>query len=206
MSESDAITGFGDVLRQARESKQISIEELAQKLGWQKSRLEDYESGKTQPTPDSVDRIAEALGLSSVDLQTLYLFKRIPDLRSAPGYFQELVRQNIAQTNIPTVRAKIEEILVIEITQSELEELKRGGPESLLLNFAFATTSCFVSFLIVLLTVQLPLNRITMFFQSVTLVMGLSTTVLFTLWLRLRRRRWDVLDRIEQRIRSKFHR
>lgn len=159
MSEPVPVTGFGDVLRRARESKGLTIEELAEKLGWQKNRIEKYENGETQPSPDSIDRIAESLELSPDDLRALYLFYRAPELLSRPDFYLRLVQQNVTPT-IPTIRASIREILVIEITQSELEELKRGGPESLLLNFAFATTSCFISFLVVLLTVQVSLVRV----------------------------------------------
>ena len=59
MSES-----FGDRLRKAREDKQLSQGELADKTGFQPSAVSHFESGRRAPSFDNLKKLADALTVS----------------------------------------------------------------------------------------------------------------------------------------------
>lgn len=61
---------------------------------------------------------------------------------------------------LPAVRrARIERLDIYEISETELQILERGSPDSILLNFAIFLVSIAVSFLVALLTTGCYWNR-----------------------------------------------
>ncbi len=55
-------------------------------------------------------------------------------------------------------RAKLDSLKIYEITEKELDTIEKGSGDSLFLNFSIALFSIFISFLIVLLTVDFFYN------------------------------------------------
>ena len=60
--------------------------------------------------------------------------------------------------SIGVKRAKLDSLKIYEITEKELDTLEKGSGDSLFLNFAIFLFSIFISFLIVLLTVDFFYN------------------------------------------------
>lgn len=60
--------------------------------------------------------------------------------------------------SIGVKRAKLDSLKIYEITEKELDILEKGSGDSLFLNFAISLFSIFISFLIVLLTVDFFYN------------------------------------------------
>lgn len=56
--------------------------------------------------------------------------------------------------SIGVKRAKLDSLKIYEITEKELDTLEKGSGDSLFLNFAISLFSIFISFIIVLLTVD----------------------------------------------------
>lgn len=71
----------GSVVRRIREERGWTVEELARKLKWNKSRLSRYENDVTPLSMDILERIASALEMSPVVLVGFYLNKHYPQLR-----------------------------------------------------------------------------------------------------------------------------
>lgn len=62
---------FSDRLKQAMEEKNVSQAELSTLTGIGKSSISQYLSGKNEPKPKAVEKIAEALGVSVAFLNGL---------------------------------------------------------------------------------------------------------------------------------------
>lgn len=60
------------VLKKLRESKKLTIEELAKKAGIGKGTVGDIETGKSKSTVKTLDKIAEALELSTIERVKLF--------------------------------------------------------------------------------------------------------------------------------------
>lgn len=58
----------GDRIRQARKERNMTQAALGEKCGMADSAIRRYESGRGNPTLSTLNRIAEALGVSSFDL------------------------------------------------------------------------------------------------------------------------------------------
>lgn len=59
----------GELIRQARKKAHITQEELGVKLGVSGSMIAQYETGKRKPKYETLERIAAALGVESVELK-----------------------------------------------------------------------------------------------------------------------------------------
>ncbi len=59
---------FPKRLREIREEKELSLEEMAKQIGLEVSELRRYESGYAHPTPNAVKAIAAALGIEVLSL------------------------------------------------------------------------------------------------------------------------------------------
>lgn len=55
----------GDRLRQIREKRELTQDELAARAGFGQSQINKYENGKTDPTSDVLARLAHELEVSS---------------------------------------------------------------------------------------------------------------------------------------------
>lgn len=53
-----------DRLREAREARGLTQEELASRLGYSTSEQNRYENGKREPSPDRINKMALELGVS----------------------------------------------------------------------------------------------------------------------------------------------
>jgi hypothetical protein len=110
-------------------------------------------------------------------------------------------RQPKKQELLPAVRrGRYETITIFEITEDELEQLQKGSPDSLLLNFAVFALSTFVSFLIALTTTTIQSNRLFDVFVIVACVSCFGALVLFSLWWRSRRGTSGLVQAIRRRL------
>ncbi|MFO7323676.1 MAG: helix-turn-helix transcriptional regulator [Chloroflexota bacterium] len=95
----------GDRLREMRRKRQLTQDELAERLGFGQSQMNKYENGKSDPTPEVLVRLARELEVTTdwllglVDDPTSHLQER--DLTAMErkllsafrrGDFKELVR------------------------------------------------------------------------------------------------------------------
>ncbi len=55
-------------LREVREERELSLEEMAEQIGLEVSELRRYENGHAHPTPNAVEAIAAALGVDVLSL------------------------------------------------------------------------------------------------------------------------------------------
>ena len=62
MSNHVSIDGAGEVLRNCRLEAELSLEQLADRLQWDKGRLSKYENNRLGVTLDVIEQIAVALG------------------------------------------------------------------------------------------------------------------------------------------------
>lgn len=58
-------TPFGPRLRSLREEAGLSVPDLAKRCGMARTYVHDLESGRRKPTWETVQQIAEALGIST---------------------------------------------------------------------------------------------------------------------------------------------
>ncbi len=63
----DAV-GVGDLIRKRRDAVQMSVAQLAKRIGVSRNTITNYESGRTEPTASHLISIAKALGSSVGDL------------------------------------------------------------------------------------------------------------------------------------------
>jgi DNA-binding XRE family transcriptional regulator len=66
----DGTQSIGKKIRQLRIAKDYSVEALAQKAGMKRPNLSRLESGKHQPSLETLERIAEALGVTIAEILT----------------------------------------------------------------------------------------------------------------------------------------
>lgn len=62
-------TAFGSFLRQIREEKNISLRELAKKIGVSGAFLSDIELGRRFPAADKIELLAQEIGIPIEELQ-----------------------------------------------------------------------------------------------------------------------------------------
>ncbi len=79
-------------------------------------------------------------------------------------------------------RVHLDKITIYDITDSELESLERGSPESILLNLAIAVLSIASSFSITLATTEIPSIKIFCVFVIVTVIAYLASFTFGLLW------------------------
>ncbi|MFO0896993.1 MAG: hypothetical protein U0836_06120 [Pirellulales bacterium] len=79
-------------------------------------------------------------------------------------------------------RIRLDRVTIFEITESELEALERGSPESIFLNLCVGTTSIGISFFIALSTTSIPDTPTFCVFVLATLVSLLSGLTFGLLW------------------------
>lgn len=79
-------------------------------------------------------------------------------------------------------RVRLEKLTIFEISESELEALERGSPDSLFLNLAIAVISVAVSFSITLATADIESNRTFVVFVIVTVISYIASVTLGLLW------------------------
>ena len=105
----------------------------------------------------------------------------------------------------PAIRfGRIGELRIHQITDSELNDLTKGGVDPMCLNLCVFCLSVFISFLIAVSTTLIQPNWKFCVFVIVTSVTGLVGGILFVFWLVLwcsaRRRRKKVVKTIQDRM------
>lgn len=84
---------IADRIKELRRKKGISQKDLAQKLGTSPQNLAQYESGKRQPKLETLEKIANVLGVSSYELQGITsndILKSLSDTTSFYNYLHAL--------------------------------------------------------------------------------------------------------------------
>lgn len=75
---------LGAVIRKHRERQQLTVESVAERLGVQPSTLEAYESDNSPVPERMIAKLADALGVDSVEFQRDCLFHARPQLANRP--------------------------------------------------------------------------------------------------------------------------
>lgn len=81
-------TKFPERLRAARELRQLSQSELAERAGLQPSAISHFEGGRRAPSFDNIKRLADALTVT-----TDYLLGRVEEMSSAAPAADRLFRK-----------------------------------------------------------------------------------------------------------------
>jgi hypothetical protein len=97
-------------------------------------------------------------------------------------------------------RARIQSLTIYELTDSELEALLKGSPGALYLDFAVFLLSTATSFLIVLVSTDIPSSRVFSVFVVVAVVGYDLGFLLLCLWYRSRRSVTSTVQRIKTRL------
>jgi hypothetical protein len=96
-------------------------------------------------------------------------------------------------------RARIGQLTIFDVTESELDIVEKGSPDSIYLNFAIFLLSTAISLTVVLLTTVINSNRVLMVFV-VCIVVGYSGgALLLLLWCRSRNSVTDCIRAIRKR-------
>jgi hypothetical protein len=105
------------------------------------------------------------------------------------------------QTLGPAIRrARLDQLLIYEISESELENLERGSPDSLRLNFAIFLLGTAISFTTTLATTQIDSIKVwTAFFCLTAMGFALGTFLLCT-WFFSRRNVSSIFKTIRSRL------
>lgn len=98
------------------------------------------------------------------------------------------------------LRGALDSLSLYEITDYELGMLEGGSPSATLLNFAIASVSVGLSFLGILLTVQINSVYVFAAFLVLTIIGLFAAAVLFTLWCRTRSQIDGLVAKIKARV------
>lgn len=102
---------------------------------------------------------------------------------------------------LPAIRrAKLDRLDIYEISESELETLERGAPDSLFLNFAIFLLSSAISFLTALLTTNIESPRAFAVFVILTVVGLVGGAMLLALWCWFRQSKIKIFAQIRGRM------
>jgi hypothetical protein len=96
-------------------------------------------------------------------------------------------------------RVRLDKLTIFEITESELDALEQGSPESLFLNLAVGVISIAISFSISLATTQIESVKTYSFFVIITVVGYLAGLTFGLLWWQSRRSLKSVAREIRRR-------
>lgn len=92
-------------------------------------------------------------------------------------------QKNKALESQPEIRrGRLSQLFIYEISESELEALAQGSPNSVYLVFAVFLLSVSVSFFIALLTTAISSNRTFIVFVIIAVVGAIGGAVLLSLW------------------------
>jgi len=97
-------------------------------------------------------------------------------------------------------RGKIDSLVIYEISESELDLLETGNPESYFLTFAVSLLSIAVSFFTTLWTTTIANDRVYIVFVALTIISFIVGAVLLLLWLFRKRKTKSVMQSIRKRL------
>lgn len=106
--------------------------------------------------------------------------------------------QNESSINIK--RGKCDSLNIYEVTEWELEIIKRGSPNSIFLNFSIALLSLAISFLTTLITVNIESDRIFYIFVILCTIGFIVWIILLILWIIAENDFKKTIKKIEERI------
>jgi hypothetical protein len=102
---------------------------------------------------------------------------------------------------LPAIRrARIDRLNIFEVSESELDILERGSPESLFLNFAIFLLSSSGNLVIALLTTRIESARVFIVFVIGAIVGFVGGLLLLALWGWYRRSRSKIFEQIRRRM------
>lgn len=97
-------------------------------------------------------------------------------------------------------RAPYGELRIFEISETELDLLERGSPDSLFLNFAVALLSVAISLSVTFATTNIPSDRVFTALVLLTIVGYVAGLLLLVLWWRTHRSVTSVVASIRRRM------
>lgn len=95
------IESTGDVVRAMREKAGLSLQQLADRIGADKSSLSKYENNQLAMSLRTIERIAEGLELAPLVVLFECLRHRYPMLRSSKSKVGGLVQDLVAELCLP---------------------------------------------------------------------------------------------------------
>ncbi len=99
-------------------------------------------------------------------------------------------------------RARLDKLSIFEVSESELETLERGSPDSLFLNLAIFVLSVAISFSITVATTTIASTRTFIVFVVVTIVGYIAGITFGLLWWRSHKSVKSVIKQIRSRLPS----
>ena len=110
---------------------------------------------------------------------------------------------NNAQQNEGDVkirRARCDSLCIYEITESEIELLERGSPNSIYLNFSIFLFSIAIPFIVTLLTINIDSIELFLIFLTIAILGILIGSFLLIFWFRARNSLKGVIKKIKDRL------
>lgn len=96
--------------------------------------------------------------------------------------------------------ARVDSLVIYEVSEGEIETIERGSPNSTYLNFSVFLISTCLSFTVALLTCDFKdKDRLFTIFFSVCLISGIIGVFLFIVWYRTKNDIDEVLKKIKER-------
>nr|MBC7613925.1 hypothetical protein [Pseudopedobacter sp.] len=97
--------------------------------------------------------------------------------------------------------ARVDSLVIYEVSEGEIETIERGSPNSTYLNFSVFLISTCLSFTVALLTCDFKSkDRLFTTFFSVCLISGIIGIFLFIIWYRTKNDVEEVIKKIKERI------
>lgn len=91
------IDGAGDAIRTLREASGLTLQGLAERVGWDRGRLSKYENNRLGLSISVIEEIARALGEPSLAVVLLCLKQRYPELSNSKA--GKLVEQLVEEVS-----------------------------------------------------------------------------------------------------------
>lgn len=98
-------------------------------------------------------------------------------------------------------RARVDSLVIYEVSEGELETIERGSPNSTFLNFAIFLISICASFLVAIFTCDFTnKDKLYYTFLIVCIISGIIGALLFIIWLRTKNDVDEVIKKIKDRV------
>ena len=101
----------------------------------------------------------------------------------------------------PEIRkGRVKTLTIHEVSETELNVLAQGSPNSIHLNFSIGLFTLASSFLIALLTTKIESDRVFMIFVAIVVISFIASIFLFFLWKKDYKSIKDVINEIRKRL------
>ncbi|HMO03842.1 MAG TPA: hypothetical protein PKC67_02860 [Kiritimatiellia bacterium] len=111
-----------------------------------------------------------------------------------------MTSQSSATESVTVRRGRVDSLTVYDVTESELQDLERGTPGNLYLNFAIFLLSIAVSFFVALFSTEIKSTRTFCVFVIVAVIGGVGGLVLLAIWKKSKETTSIIIDRIKKRV------